>query len=62
MSGFNILSVATFIFLYRRVIDPLVSRTRKTDTKEPTELQRMGIGLVIAIITMIAAELRIITN
>ncbi|WJZ82676.1 hypothetical protein VitviT2T_002412 [Vitis vinifera] len=55
MSSFDILSVAAFIFLYRRVLDPLVGRIRKTDTKGLTELQRMGIGLIIAIIAMIAA-------
>ncbi|KAJ9684944.1 hypothetical protein PVL29_017098 [Vitis rotundifolia] len=57
MSGFDILNVAAFIFLYRRVLDPLVSRTRKTDNKGLIELQGMGIGLIIAIIAMIAAEI-----
>ncbi|KAM7253743.1 hypothetical protein ACFE04_031425 [Oxalis oulophora] len=52
MSSFDILSVAFFIFLYRRVLDPVVSRIRK---KSLTELQRMGIGLVIAIFAMISA-------
>ncbi|PRQ56815.1 putative proton-dependent oligopeptide transporter family, major facilitator superfamily [Rosa chinensis] len=52
MSSFDILSVATFIFIYRRVLDPLVARVRK---KGLTELQRMGIGLVIAIMAMISA-------
>ncbi|KAJ9678831.1 hypothetical protein PVL29_020894 [Vitis rotundifolia] len=55
MSSFDVMNVAVFIFLYRRVLNPLVGRIRKTDTKGPTELQRMGIGLVIAIIAMIAA-------
>lgn len=55
MSSFDILSVATFIFLYRRVISPLVSRFRKTESKGLTELQRMGIGLVIAVMAMVAA-------
>ncbi|KAM1018777.1 hypothetical protein ACFX2I_040223 [Malus domestica] len=52
MSSFDILSVAAFIFIYRRVLDPLVSRLMK---KGLTELQRMGIGLVIAILAMISA-------
>lgn len=52
MSSFDIISVASFIFLYRRVIDPLVCRIRK---KGLTELQRMGIGLIIAILAMLAA-------
>ncbi|CAI0418469.1 unnamed protein product [Linum tenue] len=46
MSSFDILSVALFIFLYRRVLDPLVARIRGTSAKGLTELQRMGIGLV----------------
>ena len=52
MSSFDILSVAMFIFIYRRVLDPLVAKIRK---KGLTELQRMGIGLVIAIMAMISA-------
>ncbi|XP_038684953.1 protein NRT1/ PTR FAMILY 7.2-like [Tripterygium wilfordii] len=56
MSSFDILSVAAFIFIYRRVLDPLVARLRK-DPKGLTELQRMGIGLVIAIMSMISAGL-----
>ncbi|KAL6130419.1 hypothetical protein ACLB2K_068798 [Fragaria x ananassa] len=52
MSSFDILSVALFIFIYRRVLDPLVAKLRKRGL---TELQRMGIGLVIAIMAMISA-------
>ncbi|KAK6250980.1 hypothetical protein SCA6_004985 [Theobroma cacao] len=55
MSSFDILSVALFIFLYRRVLDPLVGRIRKKDSRGLTELQRMGIGLVIAILAMVSA-------
>lgn len=55
MSSFDILSVALFIFLYRRVLDPLVGKLRKTDSKGLTELQRMGVGLVIAVIAMVSA-------
>ncbi|XP_062101434.1 protein NRT1/ PTR FAMILY 7.2-like [Humulus lupulus] len=54
MSSFDILSVAAFIFLYRRVIDPLTSRFMK-NPNGLTELQRMGIGLVIAIVAMVSA-------
>lgn len=53
MSSFDILSVAAFIFIYRRVLDPLVARFRKS--KGLTELERMGIGLVIAIMAMVSA-------
>ncbi|CAA2985345.1 protein NRT1/ PTR FAMILY 7.3-like isoform X2 [Olea europaea var. sylvestris] len=55
MSSFDILSVAAFIFIYRRVLDPLVARLRKFSSKGLTELQRMGIGLIIAIMAMMAA-------
>ncbi|CAL5355792.1 unnamed protein product [Camellia sinensis] len=56
MSSFDILSVALFIFMYRRVLDPLVSRIKKKpDSKGLTELQRMGVGLVIAIMAMVSA-------
>ncbi|KAK2969533.1 hypothetical protein RJ640_029826 [Escallonia rubra] len=55
MSSFDILSVAAFIFLYRRIIAPLVSRIKKTDSRGLTELQRMGIGLVIAVMAMVSA-------
>ncbi|CAL5441203.1 unnamed protein product [Camellia sinensis] len=55
MSSFDILSVALFIFLYRRVLDPVVSRIRKKRYKGLTELQRMGIGLVIAVKAMVSA-------
>ncbi|XP_002526521.2 protein NRT1/ PTR FAMILY 7.3 [Ricinus communis] len=54
MSSFDIVSVAVFIFMYRRILDPLVARIRK-DPRGLTELQRMGIGLVIAILTMVSA-------
>lgn len=55
MSSFDIVSVAIFIFFSRRVLDPLVGRIRKGNHKGLTELQRMGIGLVIAIIAMVSA-------
>ncbi|KAL4326283.1 hypothetical protein GQ457_11G009810 [Hibiscus cannabinus] len=54
MSSFDIISVATFIFIYRRILDPIVARI-KTGPKGLTELQRMGIGLVIAVLAMVAA-------
>ncbi|XP_042008811.1 protein NRT1/ PTR FAMILY 7.3-like [Salvia splendens] len=54
MSSFDILSVALFIFLYRRVVDPAVRGVRK-DSSGLTELQRMGIGLVIAVMAMVSA-------
>lgn len=55
MSSFDILSVAAFIFINRRVLEPLFARLRKNNPKGLTELQRMGIGLVIAIMAMVSA-------
>ncbi|KAL3516728.1 hypothetical protein ACH5RR_023630 [Cinchona calisaya] len=56
MSSFDILSVAAFIFIYRRVLDPLVAGLRKKSNPGGlTELQRMGIGLIIAIMAMVTA-------
>lgn len=55
MSSFDILSVAAFIFFYRRVLDPLVRRFKKSGSKGLTELQRMGIGLIIAVMAMVSA-------
>ena len=54
MSSFNILSLVVVIFLCQRVIDPLVGRLKKSDSKGLTELQRMGIGLVIATMAMVS--------
>ncbi|XP_030515739.2 protein NRT1/ PTR FAMILY 7.2-like isoform X1 [Rhodamnia argentea] len=54
MSSFDILSVAAFIFIYRRVLDPVVARVR-TKPRGLTQLQRMGIGLIVAVLAMIAA-------
>lgn len=56
MSSFDILSVAAFIFIYRRILDPLVASLKKTRRAQGfTELQRMGVGLIIAIMAMVAA-------
>ncbi|XP_073291347.1 protein NRT1/ PTR FAMILY 7.3-like [Primulina huaijiensis] len=55
MSSFDILSVAAFIFINKLLIEPLVSKYRKSGGL--TELQRMGIGLVIAIAAMLSAGL-----
>lgn len=57
MSSFDILSVAAFIFFYRRVLDPLVRKFRKngSSSKGLTELQRMGVGLIIAVMAMVSA-------
>ncbi|GAB4846217.1 hypothetical protein Ancab_025213 [Ancistrocladus abbreviatus] len=55
MSSFDIISVAAFIFIYRRILDPIASRIRGTGSKGLTELQRMGVGLIIAVMAMVSA-------
>ncbi|XP_057520346.1 protein NRT1/ PTR FAMILY 7.3-like [Amaranthus tricolor] len=55
MSSFDILSVVAFVFIYRRVLDPIMSRMRKTESGGLTELHRMGIGLIIAVLAMVSA-------
>ncbi|KAL5164835.1 Protein NRT1/ PTR FAMILY 7.3 [Glycine soja] len=51
MSIFDILGVAFFIFIYRHAPDPFVAKVTKSKL---TELQRMGIGLVLAIMAMVS--------
>lgn len=54
MSAFDILTVATTIFLYRRAICPFLARLTGRPTG-PTELQRMGLGLVLGAMAMATA-------
>ncbi|KAL2568707.1 hypothetical protein AAZV13_18G084000 [Glycine max] len=54
MSIFDILGVAFFIFIYRHAPDPFVAKVTKSKL---TELQRMGIGLVLAIMAMVSTGL-----
>ena len=49
------LTYSVWQFLCQRVIDPLVGRIKKSDSKGLTELQRMGIGPVIATMAMVSA-------
>lgn len=54
MSVFDIISVIVFIFIYRRILMPAARKL----TENPdglSELQRMGVGLVIGMVAMIAA-------
>ncbi|KAJ6845604.1 protein NRT1/ PTR FAMILY 7.3-like [Iris pallida] len=56
MSAFDILSVALVILLNRRLLDPLVSRLRSGGRGSGlTELERMGCGLVVAVLAMASA-------
>ena len=54
MSAFDILTVATTIFLYRRAICPFLARLTGRPAG-PTELQRMGLGLVVGALAMATA-------
>ncbi|GJN22035.1 hypothetical protein PR202_gb09564 [Eleusine coracana subsp. coracana] len=54
MSLFDILSVLAFIAIYRRVLVPVTSRV-SGNPEGLTELQRMGVGLVIGMAAMVAA-------
>ncbi|XP_062222373.1 protein NRT1/ PTR FAMILY 7.2-like [Phragmites australis] len=54
MSAFDILTVAATIFLYRRAICPFLARLTGRRTG-PSELQRMGLGLVVGALAMATA-------
>ncbi|CAM0944529.1 unnamed protein product [Alopecurus aequalis] len=54
MSVFDILSVLAFIAIYRRVLVPVMARL-SGNPQGLTELQRMGIGLVIGMAAMVVA-------
>ncbi|XP_047980365.1 protein NRT1/ PTR FAMILY 7.3-like [Salvia hispanica] len=57
MTCFDIISTSTFIICYERLLVPLYTRLTKRKLKTPSELQRMGIGMVISIVAMIIAGL-----
>lgn len=57
MTAFDIISTSTFIICYERLIVPLYFKVTKNKLKTPSELQRIGIGMVISIIGMIVAGL-----
>ena len=54
MSAFDICSVLAFTGIYRQILVPLAGRLSR-NPKGLTELQRMGIGLVIGLLAMVAA-------
>ncbi|RAL52089.1 hypothetical protein DM860_014916 [Cuscuta australis] len=64
MSSFDICSVALCIFLYRRLLDPLVGRLKRGKGGDDvpyaskggiTQLERMGVGLLVAFMAMLSA-------
>ncbi|KAL8500379.1 hypothetical protein ACS0TY_020106 [Phlomoides rotata] len=57
MNAVDIISTSTFIICYKRLIVPLYFKVTKNTVQTPSELQRIGIGMVISIIGMIVAGL-----
>ncbi|CAH9148221.1 unnamed protein product [Cuscuta epithymum] len=55
MTSFDIISTSTFIICYENIILPLYVKLMKRKPKPPSELQRIGVGLVISIIAMAVA-------
>ncbi|RHN59232.1 putative proton-dependent oligopeptide transporter family, major facilitator superfamily [Medicago truncatula] len=55
MTAFDIISTSTFIILLDVLIIPLYIKVMKRPPKLPSELQSIGIGLCITIITLIVA-------
>ncbi|KAJ4969790.1 hypothetical protein NE237_002889 [Protea cynaroides] len=54
MSAFDICSVLIFTCIYRQVLVPVIGKLTG-NPKGLTELQRMGVGLVIGMLSMVAA-------
>lgn len=57
MTAFDIISTSTFIIFYDKLIVPLYVKLTKRKPKPPSELQRIGIGLSIAVVAIIVAGL-----
>ncbi|XP_019189132.1 PREDICTED: protein NRT1/ PTR FAMILY 7.3-like isoform X1 [Ipomoea nil] len=57
MTSFDIISTSTFIICYENIILPVYVKLMKRKPKPPSELQRIGIGLVISIVAMVIAGL-----
>lgn len=55
MTAFDIVSTSAFILSYDKLVVPLFVKLTKREPKPPSELQRMGIGLAIAVAAMITA-------
>lgn len=55
MTAFDIVSTTLFIVLYDKLIVPLYIKITKREPKPPSELQRIGIGLAIAVLALVIA-------
>lgn len=57
MTVFDIVSTSIFTVFYDKLFIPLYLKLTKKEPKTLTELQRIGIGLAIAVVAMLAAGL-----
>ncbi|KAL6322980.1 hypothetical protein AAG906_022883 [Vitis piasezkii] len=57
MTVFDIVSTSIFIVFYDKLFIPLYLRLTRKEPKTLTELQRIGIGLAIAVVAMLASGL-----
>ncbi|KAA3469404.1 protein NRT1/PTR FAMILY 7.2 isoform X2 [Gossypium australe] len=57
MFAFDRISTSTFILLYDKLIVPLYIKVTKREPKPPSELQRIGIGIAMAMATMIISAI-----
>lgn len=57
MTVFDIASISAFIILYDRLIVPCYTKLMKKPPSELSELERMGIGLLVMIAAIVAAGL-----
>ncbi|XP_050387334.1 protein NRT1/ PTR FAMILY 7.3-like [Argentina anserina] len=55
MTSFDIVSTTLFIVFYDKLIVPFYIKIAKREPKPPSELQRIGIGLAIAVIALVIA-------
>ncbi|XP_004308457.1 PREDICTED: nitrate transporter 1.5-like [Fragaria vesca subsp. vesca] len=55
MTAFDIVSTTLFIVLYDKLVVPLCIKITKREPKPPSELQRIGIGLAIAVLALVIA-------
>ncbi|KAK8998399.1 hypothetical protein V6N11_083790 [Hibiscus sabdariffa] len=57
MFTFDIISTSAFILLYDKLIVPLYTKLTKREPNPPSELQRIGIGMAMAMSSMIIAAI-----
>ncbi|KAJ8900368.1 hypothetical protein K2173_025008 [Erythroxylum novogranatense] len=55
MTAFDMVATTTFILLYEKVIFPFIVKVTKRTPQPPSDLQRIGIGLGLGIVSLIVA-------